>query len=104
MDKLMETYIKAITKRADKTMFGGKDHDYNNGGIELQDYFPYGVFSALTFINKHLKRLESLYNSGAEPDNESIADNWEDLLNYVRIGYAISQEFEALGKLYGNAR
>lgn len=104
MNKDMEAYIKAITKDADNIIFGSKNHDYNNGGIELEDYFPYGVFSAITFINKHLKRLESLYNAGVDPQNESIKDNWMDILNYVRIGYAISKKFEALDKLYGNAK
>jgi len=82
--------IAEMTDEADALLFGSKDQDYNSGSVDISDMFPFGWYSAYTFMNKHLNRLLSLYSPNAkEPNHESIKDNWLDLLNYVRLGYAI---------------
>ena len=81
--------IAEMTDEADALLFGSKDQDYNSGSVDISDMFPFGWYSAYTFMNKHLNRLVSLYASEKEPNFESIEDNWVDLLNYVRLGYAI---------------
>jgi len=76
-------------------MFGVKDHDYNSSGIDVLDYYPYGVMSALTEINRKVLRLMSLYGQGLKPKNESLEDSWKDLINYSFIGYGITKTLEA---------
>ena len=89
MNEEVRKRICEMTDKADDLLFNLKDEDYNSGNIDITDMFPFGWYSAYTFINKHLNRLVSLYASEKEPNFESIEDNWIDLLNYVRLGYAI---------------
>ena len=90
MNSEVKKLICDMTDEADELLFGTKDEDYNSGSVDITDMFPFGWYSAYTFINKHTNRLLSLYSPGAkEPNHESIKDNWLDLLNYVRLGYAI---------------
>lgn len=91
--------IEGYTERANKLMFGVKDHDYNNSKstVDLDTYFPYGFASCHTFINKHLTRLRSLYEADVQAKNESIQDNWEDLINYIRICAAVMEARRLLG-------
>ena len=95
MNSEIEDRIKRFTKRGDDLLFGTKDHDYNSGGIDVIDYYPYGVWSAITEINRKVLRLMSLYGGDKKPQNESLEDTWVDLLNYLRIGYAITMHLEA---------
>ncbi len=92
MNKIDKIRIKSITNMADKSLFGPKEHDYNPNDMALNNYHPFGLYSSFTYIRKHLLRLESLTLNNKTPKNESIEENWADLLNYVRIGYAIWRE------------
>jgi hypothetical protein len=98
MNSESEYYIKLITKQADEIVFGKKDHDYNSTQgvqIDLLDYYKnWPVEGILHDINRKVLRLQSLLLSGREPDNESVEDNFTDLLNYVRIGYAVYKHFK----------
>ena len=60
----------------------------------MEDMFPCGFYSAFTFIYQKLMRLKSLYEAGGDPKHESIEDNWMDLMNYVRMSYAVLKYLE----------
>jgi len=95
-----EYYIKLITEKADDIVFGIKDHDYNSTEgfkVDILDYYQLApIENMLHDINRKVLRLQSLLMSGRAPSNESIEDNFTDLLNYTRIGYAVYQHFKAL--------
>ncbi len=95
MNSETEWRIKKFEKECNDVLFGSKDHDYNASGIDILDYYPYGVWSALTEINRKVLRLMSLYGSDIEPENESVEDTWHDLLNYTKIGYGIVKTLES---------
>jgi hypothetical protein len=98
MNSESEYFIKLITKNADDVVFGKKDHDYNSIGgvkVDLLDYYKdWPLEGMLHDINRKVLRLKSILLSGREPDNESVEDNFMDLLNYVRIGYAVYKHFK----------
>lgn len=87
MDRLSEIRLRSITKKADKLIFTTKDGDYNDANHDILDMFPKGWASSYTFINKHFQRLDVLLSNKRKPNNESIEDNFADLLNYVRMAY-----------------
>ena len=99
MNSESEYYIKLITKRADDIVFGAKDHDYNSTTgvqVDILDYYKgWPIQGILHDINRKSLRLQSLLMSGREPNNESIEDNFTDLLNYTRIGYAVYKHFKS---------
>ena len=95
MNSEVEFRIKKLQKECFDIMFGTKDHDYNSSGVDVLDYYPYGVKSALTEINRKVLRLMSLYGQDLKPKNESIDDSWRDLINYSFIGYGITKSMEA---------
>ena len=94
-----EYYIKLITEKADDIVFGIKDHDYNSTEgfkVDILDYYKLApVENMLHDINRKVLRLQSLLMSGRAPSNESIEDNFTDLLNYTRIGYAVYKHYIA---------
>lgn len=94
MDKNIEKSLREITASADKLLFGSKSHDYNSGEVGMEDMFPCGFYSAFTFIYQKLMRLKSLYEADGDPRHESVEDNWIDLLNYVRMSYAVIKFLE----------
>ena len=94
MDKNIEKSLREITAEADKLLFGSKSHDYNSGEVGMEDMFPCGFYSAYTFIYQKLMRLKSLYEADGDPRHESVKDNWIDLLNYVRMSYAVIKFLE----------
>lgn len=94
MDKNIEKSLREITAEADKFLFGSKSHDYNSGEVGMEDMFPCGFYSAFTFIYQKLMRLKSLYEADGDPRHESVEDNWIDLLNYVRMSYAVIKFLE----------
>ena len=94
IDKNIEENIKWLTAQADKLLFGSKSHDYNSGDVGMEDMFPCGFYSAYTFIYQKLMRLKSLYEADGDPKHESVEDNWIDLLNYVRMSYAVIKFLE----------
>ena len=95
-----EYFVKLITKKADDIIFGSKDHDYNSTTgvkVDVLDYYKnWPIEGVLHDINRKSLRLQSLLLSGREPNNESIEDNFTDLLNYTRIGYAVYKHFKAI--------
>ncbi len=95
MNSEVEFRIRKLQEECFDIMFGVKDHDYNSSGVDVLDYYPYGVKSALTEINRKVLRLMSLYGQDLKPKNESIDDSWRDLINYSFIGYGITKSLEA---------
>ena len=81
--------MRKFTTQCDDIVFVKKDHDYNAAGIDIGDYFPFDQYSCMHDIIKKTNRLRALLTSGKIPKNESVEDNFKDLFNYVRIGYAI---------------
>ena len=91
---MKDKYIKIIEKfdKDSLAIIFDKDHDvYNKGGVDTKDYYPKGWASAHTFINENLTRLDSLYEGGST-DKELIEEKWFDLINYVRLSYAMLKE------------
>ena len=93
MNSEIEFRIKEITKECDKILFGSKDDDYNSNDIDILDYYPFPTQGLLHDINRKTLRLISLLGSNTTPKNESVEDNFKDLINYARIGYAIWRHF-----------
>lgn len=60
-----------------------KGADYNVGGVELRDYFPFGHQSYAQMIHVKVLRVRSLLQSGHAPKNEALIDTLEDLINYA---------------------
>ncbi len=96
MNSEIEWRIKKVTDECDTILFGSKDNDYNSSGIDILDYYPFPTEGLLHDINRKTKRLISLMGSNVKPKNESIEDNFKDLINYARIGYAIYKHFEGI--------
>jgi len=97
MNDEMKQMIIKFDQECTELMFGKKDHDYNNkkSTIDVMDYYPYGWQSVYTLINKHLTRLRALYESGEEPANETLENNWKDLANYIRLGFAVMETLKS---------
>lgn len=56
-----------------------------------KDYGPenirrFGRQGLMVRIHDKIARLENLYNSGREPENETIYDTYLDIVNYTAIG------------------
>ena len=100
MNSESEYFIKLISKKADDIIFGSKDHDYNSTTgvkVDILDYYKnWPIEGVLHDINRKCLRLQSLLLSDRKPNNESIEDNFTDLLNYTRIGYAVYKHFKAI--------
>lgn len=59
-----------------------KAWDYNNGAVQLKDYFPFGLKSYAQEIHKKSLRLVSLASKEQGPVNESVHDTLLDMINY----------------------
>lgn len=61
-----------------------KAQDYNNGGVSLRDYFPFGLTSYVQMLFTKVMRLVSLVKSGREHNatHESSRSTIADLANY----------------------
>lgn len=95
MNQQSEEDIRLMTVKADELLFALKDDDYNSKDVDLLDYYKnWPVEGALHDIRRKVLRLTSLLLvAGKEPNNESIEDNFIDLLNYTRIGYAVYKHY-----------
>lgn len=62
-------------------------HDDYNQGVDLDDYFPFGLLSYVQEINKKNLRLVSLTTTGNAPKNEAITDTLLDMINYCAFAY-----------------
>lgn len=66
-----------------------KSEDYNAGGVELREYFPFGLKSYAQELHKKTLRLVSIakkdFNLRIEETtaNESVRENALDLMNYA---------------------
>lgn len=60
-----------------------KHHDYDAGGVKLEDYFPFNDQSYVQMIHVKTLRLVSLLSSGNYPKHEAIRDTLEDMINYA---------------------
>jgi len=99
LNREIERRIKEFTKRADDILFGTKDQDYNHSGVDIADYYKHWpVQCAMHDIRRKFLRLMSLLGSddNYKPKHESVDDSFMDLLNYVRIGYAIIKYYDTL--------
>jgi len=59
-----------------------KHGDYNEGGVTLESYFPFGNKSYAQMLHVKTMRMVSLLQSGREPNYESVEDTVRDLINY----------------------
>lgn len=59
-----------------------KHKDYDEGGVKLEDYFPFGDPSYVQMLHVKTMRLVSLTASGNTPTHESLKDTVLDLINY----------------------
>lgn len=83
VEQVTPTIARMLSLRA------SKGRDYNSGGIERRDYYPFGLQSHVHELHKKVLRLRSLLESGHEPENESLRDTFEDLWNYAT--YAVEE-------------
>lgn len=60
-----------------------KHADYDVGGVEVKDYFPFGGTSYVQMLHVKCMRLVSLQKAGVLPTNESVKDTLNDLINYA---------------------
>jgi len=78
-EKMVETFIQ---KHKDY----GKDNILDNGELGI-----------LFRTNDKLRRLQNLLTAGKDPENESLADNWQDIAVYAVIALLLrSGKFKKL--------
>jgi len=77
-----ETFKESLDKvLADlKTLMVGKQKDY--GHLNITSFGKYGV---LVRVSDKVARIQNLRLRGVTPENESVPDSWEDLVNYSII-------------------
>ena len=91
MDQLDQETIKLLAASKDpylRVLAGiallrdKKSADYNDHGVELKDYFPFGLHSYVQMIWIKTLRLRAVLNA-VEVKNESMDDSLRDLVNYA---------------------
>lgn len=91
MDQLDQETIKLLAASKDpylRVLAGiallraKKSADYNDHGVALEDYFPFGFISYVQMIWVKVLRVRSLVNEDAV-NNESVDDSLRDLVNYA---------------------
>jgi hypothetical protein len=60
-----------------------KGDDYNQGTVQLGDYFPFGDKSYVHMLHLKVLRLVSLVEKQGTPNYDSVDDTAQDLLAYV---------------------
>lgn len=63
-----------------------KSQDYNDNGVTLDDYFPFGQMSYAQMMHVKVMRLISLsrmQSAGQQPNFEGIVDTLKDIINYA---------------------
>jgi hypothetical protein len=73
-------FLDLITPLAD--LVEKKHSDYDTGGVELEDYFPFGHESYVQMMHVKVMRLVALTNAKKAPEFEKIEDTVKDLINY----------------------
>lgn len=87
---MYDEYAKHMREFVNKNLevMAIKDAQFNEGGIDLEDYFPCGWESCYTYINENLLRIHSLMYSG-KMTKEMFEEKFGDLLNYVIISHTV---------------
>lgn len=75
-----EEYQKLIDEA--KALVVKKHKDYQNNGVQLYEYFPFGHKSYAQMIHIKATRVRALADSH-RPTNESVKDTILDLINYA---------------------
>lgn len=92
--KTFEEALDIVLSRMRETMIK-KNRDYGPNNIA-----KFGEYGVLIRSNDKLERLINLYNTGRQPENESIDDTWLDLANYGLIAQML--RLGLWGLPYGN--
>lgn len=67
-------------------LFCKKQNDYGPGNIA-----KFGEHGVLVRVSDKVERLINLMNNGTIPNNESIADTWDDILLYAAIAILVRE-------------
>lgn len=88
--ELFKQFCDEAMDKADELLKGSKNDDYNQGGVEITDYFDLNnpVLAAFAPCWRKALREKSLICSGKNPNNESLLDTIVDHLNYLRMLYS----------------
>mgnify|MGYP001596422512 FL=1 len=103
-DEFMKHYEEGIEK-AKALVYGIKDAGYNQGGVDVRDYFRFhGLYGMAYDIHKKALRAISItspYNKKASEFKlqEGIVDTALDLLNYAAFLYAEAVILSKQGEL-----
>lgn len=65
-----------------------KQHDYGSENIAR-----FGRIGLLVRLHDKISRLINLLRRGVEPKNESLRDNYMDVINYCAIGMMLEREW-----------
>ena len=74
---LSPALVTALKTRAQR------DTEYNQGGVSVTDYFPFGAASYAQMLHVKCLRITSHVKRGVGMENGSLRDSVEDLLNYA---------------------
>jgi len=75
-----------MSKRADYTS-GTDYHENFKRAAEVGSWFPNDDKPYAILVATKLARLGALLSSGKTPNNESVNDSFEDLINYCALWY-----------------
>ena len=62
-------------------LVNAKSHDYNRGGVRIQDHFHDPLY-ALGCLKQNVLRLESLLLTGNRPNFEALSNSIHDAINH----------------------
>jgi hypothetical protein len=65
-----------------------RDYQNPNSSIKQAHHYRRGIDTIHDMIDQKLKRAQSLIESGAVPNNESLEDTYKDMINYC--SFAVS--------------
>lgn len=88
------SYENAVTNEIQKefmkatALFDKKHSDYGKNNISMS-----GQVGIVVRMMDKLARIQNLMDKKVNPENESMEDSWDDLMNYA-----------AIGKLLGNGK
>lgn len=93
LDQIFDTCLElSLSKRQDYTA-SHDNHENFKRSAELSSWFKDDTDKAyVILIGTKLARLASLLNSNKQPNNESINDSFEDLINYCALWYERKSE------------
>jgi hypothetical protein len=80
--------VSEITARELLKVMVSKQRDYGHDNI-----LRFGRIGLLVRVHDKIARLENLTRRGAGPENESLRDNYMDVINYCAIGMMVEMEW-----------